>query len=135
MRPPAPSPGAWPRAPRLYLGQPVPQRLDHDAAVVVALLLVGLAQLLHPKAGNGKQAQVVGDAWVQGGDEVREAEVRVRAGRVLLGLETQGVGGAAISTDVALTPSKQQSSVFQWTQASNGLSVVFTPVFRRVHDI
>ena len=49
------------RAPRFYLGQPVPQRLDHDAAVVITLLLVGLAQLLHPKAGNGEQAQVVGD--------------------------------------------------------------------------
>ena len=42
------------RAPRFYLGQPVPQRLDHDAAVVITLLLIGLAQLLHPKAGNGE---------------------------------------------------------------------------------
>lgn len=50
------------RAPRFYLSQPVPQRLDHDAAVVITLVLVGLAQLLHPEAGNGEQTQVVGDA-------------------------------------------------------------------------
>lgn len=53
-----------------YLCQPVPQRLDHDAAVVVTVILIGLAQLFHPKAGNGKQAQVVTDARMQRSNEV-----------------------------------------------------------------
>lgn len=74
---------------RRYLSQPVPQSLDHDAAVVVALLLVGPAELLHPEAGDGEQAQVVTDAGVQRRDEVREAVVGVRAGGVLLGLKTK----------------------------------------------
>lgn len=78
------------RALRLYLCQPVPQRLDHDAAVVVTLLLVGSAQFLHPEAGDSKQAQVVPEARVQRRDEVREAEVRVCAGGVLLCLKPEG---------------------------------------------
>lgn len=84
----------------LYLRQPVPQRLDHDAAVVVTLLHVGPAQVLHSKAGDSKQAQVVADARMQRGDEVRQAVVGICAGRVLLSLETQGVGRDTVSKDV-----------------------------------
>ena len=71
-----------------YLSQPVSQGLDHDAAVVVTLPLIGPAQLLHPEAGNGEQAQVVADARVQRRDEVREAVIGVCAGGVLLGLKS-----------------------------------------------
>ena len=94
-------PGSVLRALRHYLCQPVPQRLDHDAAIVITLVLVGSAQLFHPEAGDSKQAQVVPEAQVQRGDEVREAEVWLCAGRVLLGLKIQGAGGGVVSTDGA----------------------------------
>lgn len=102
-----PRPASALRARLPYLGQPVPQRLDHDAAVVVALLLVGAAQLLHPEAGDGEQAQVVPQARVQGRDEVREAEVRVGAGRVLLCLKPEAGRWGGMSRDVALHSGQQ----------------------------
>lgn len=103
---------APPPAPLLYLSQPVSQSLDHDAAVVITLLLIGLAQLFHPKAGNGKEAQVVADARMQGSNEVGEAVVGVCAGRVLLGLKTQGGHRWTISMNMATTHRGQQSKLF-----------------------
>lgn len=70
---PAPGPMALPipcPVPPLYLCQSVSQSLDHDAAVVITLLLIGPAQLLHTEAGDGKQAQVVADTGMQWSDEV-----------------------------------------------------------------
>lgn len=105
-------PGLSP-APPLYLSQPVSQSLDHDAAIVVTLLLIGLAQLLHPEAGDGEQTQVVTDAGMQRSNEVREALVRVRAGRVLLGLQTQQTHRQTVSTDVGATRNRQQPRLFR----------------------
>lgn len=119
-------PWAPPQGPPPHLCQPVPERLDHDAAVVVALLLVGLAQLLHPEAGDGEQAQVVADARVQRGDEISEAEVRVCAGRVLLRLQIRG-GGGAVSTDVHHTPRTAASSPQIKTSFEQGRLSVCAP--------
>lgn len=56
--------------PNVYLCQPVAQRLHHDAAVVIAIILIGLTQLFNPKAGNSKQTQVVTDTRMQRSNEV-----------------------------------------------------------------
>lgn len=92
-----------------YLCQPVPQGLHHDAAVVIAIILVGLTQLFNPKAGNSKQTQVVSDARMQGSNEVWEAVVGVCTGRVLLSLKTQALGREAISMAMAPEHSWEQN--------------------------
>lgn len=128
---PAPSPVP------LYLSQPVSQSLDHDAAVVVTLLLVGLAQLLHPEAGDGKQAQVVADAGMQRSDEVREAVVWVRAGRVLLGLQTQPVDRWTLAQIWGQHAKDSNLISSDRSKLHRGTSVLFpvtSPVLRRGPD-
>lgn len=58
------------------LCESIRQDFDHDAAVVVTLVLEVLAQLLGSKDGHGKQADVVGDAAVHRGHKVRQTQER-----------------------------------------------------------
>lgn len=58
------------------LSESIRQDFDHDAAVVVTLVLEVLAQLLGSEDGHGEQADVVGDTAVARGHKVRQTQER-----------------------------------------------------------
>lgn len=67
----------WYHTSSLYLSQTVSQGFDHDAVVVVSLSLELLTQLLGTKHTHSKHPDVVLHAAVDGGHEVRQAQVRL----------------------------------------------------------
>lgn len=96
----------------LYLSQAVPQSFGHDAAVVITLFLIGMAQLIHPEAGNYKEAQEVTNTRMQRSNEVRQAVVWICTGRILLSLQVQGEGRGITSRNAApsMVDSKSEES-------------------------